>query len=87
MGLSTRDTKCACRRSFRVLPLWPYHTSTRLNEPFVVADGVVKIYKVADLEVFALQGLDLEIAGGEMLALVGASGFGKSTLLTPCRDP
>ncbi|GAB4164071.1 MAG: hypothetical protein Fur0021_39540 [Candidatus Promineifilaceae bacterium] len=44
-------------------------------------DNLVKIYKVADLEVVALQGLDLQIARGDMMALVGASGSGKSTLL------
>ncbi len=42
---------------------------------------LVKIYKVADLEVVALQGLDLVVSQGDILALVGPSGAGKSTLL------
>ncbi len=50
-------------------------------EPFIICDNLVKIYKVADLEVVALQGLDLTVADGEMLGIVGASGSGKSTLL------
>jgi peptide/nickel transport system ATP-binding protein len=48
---------------------------------FVLCDNLFKIYKVADLEVVALQGLNLELAQGEMMALVGPSGVGKSTLL------
>jgi ABC-type lipoprotein export system ATPase subunit len=47
----------------------------------IVCDNLVKIYKVADLEVVALQGLDLVVEKGEFIALVGASGSGKSTLL------
>ena len=47
----------------------------------IICDGLVKIYKVADLEVVALQGLDLVVDQGDFIAIVGASGSGKSTLL------
>ena len=50
-------------------------------KPYIECDDLVKIYKIADLEVVALRGLDLEVEKGEMMALVGASGSGKSTLM------
>jgi putative ABC transport system ATP-binding protein len=52
-----------------------------VETPFIYCDGLVKIYKMAELEVVALQGLDLAVARGEMIGIVGASGSGKSTLL------
>jgi putative ABC transport system ATP-binding protein len=52
-----------------------------IDRALIVCDNLVKIYKVADLEVVALQGLDLLVEAGEFIALVGASGSGKSTLM------
>ncbi len=47
----------------------------------VQADNLVKIYKSTDVEVMALQGLDLTVERGELMGIVGSSGSGKSTLL------
>ena len=47
----------------------------------VQADGLVKIYKTKETEVLALQGLDLTVNRGELTALIGNSGSGKSTFL------
>ena len=59
------------------------------SQPFIQCENLIKIYRINDmdessdasLEVQALQGLDLTVAEGEIIGVVGTSGSGKSTLL------
>lgn len=52
-----------------------------MGKPMIQAEGLVKIYKTKETEVLALQGLDLVVEEGELTALIGNSGSGKSTFL------
>ncbi len=52
-----------------------------MSTPAVLCDNLVRIFKADKVEVVALQGLDLTVDRGELVAVVGASGSGKSTLL------
>lgn len=51
------------------------------QDPIIRCENLVKIYKTEDIEVLALQGLELTVERGELMAIIGNSGSGKSTFL------
>jgi ABC-type lipoprotein export system ATPase subunit len=52
-----------------------------MSDNIISCENLVKIYKTKEIEVIALQGLDLAIEKGELMAIIGNSGSGKSTFL------
>jgi ABC-type lipoprotein export system ATPase subunit len=64
----------------RLTDLAPQHRDFGAGS-LIVCDRLVRIYIAAGIEVQALRGLDLLVAEGEIVALVGASGSGKSTVM------
>ncbi len=50
-------------------------------KPMIECENLVKIYKTREIEVLALQGLELRVDAGELMAIIGNSGSGKSTFL------
>ena len=73
------DTVAASIPTANTLP--PPRADEPRREPLFSARGLTKIYQSGEVEIRALDGIDLDLFAGELVVLLGASGSGKSTLL------
>jgi putative ABC transport system ATP-binding protein len=58
-----------------------YPLAATTGASLIQMEGVTKTYDAGEIAVHALQGIDLQIEGGQMVAIIGPSGSGKSTLM------
>ena len=51
-----------------------------MSEAFVKLEQVTKVYRMGEVEIRAVDGIDFEINQGEFISIIGPNGSGKSTL-------
>src|SRR4051794_40199013 len=68
--------KTASKQSNHIIP-----TDERGRKAVIDIRNITKVYKMGDIEVHALRGVDLKVYEGEFISIMGPSGSGKSTML------